>query len=255
MRVRLTGYTIRASDVKSWFVEGSVDGESWMEIDRETDQDAGIASFVLSNSLECRFVRLTITDSGSYRRLYAVEFFGTLFGSLASRVSAIEAHLEMSGMKLQFRMNEDQPRKGIISYLTAKHCGNVHEKGIVTITADNARFWTPEECARLLKDVVNMPSVDGCGWTNLGQWICWDFHEMRVHLTHYTLIYRSMSSWFVEASVDGESWTEIDRHTDYDDDVDSFTLANPVECRFVRLTDTADRNPSYPLEFFGTLVQ
>jgi hypothetical protein len=37
MPVRPTDYTIWAQYLKSWAIEGSVDSESWTEIDRQTD--------------------------------------------------------------------------------------------------------------------------------------------------------------------------------------------------------------------------
>jgi hypothetical protein len=87
MRVRPTHYTIKAGYLKSWVVEGSLDGESWTEIDRQTNNQYfngryAPASFAVSNPAECRFIRLTQTDKrhDNYDSLllYAVEFFGTL---------------------------------------------------------------------------------------------------------------------------------------------------------------------------------
>jgi hypothetical protein len=67
-------------------VESSLDGEAWTEIDRKTDNEDFIgwrtASFAVSKSAECRFVRLTQTgkrhcgDDTLY--ITAFEFFGTL---------------------------------------------------------------------------------------------------------------------------------------------------------------------------------
>jgi hypothetical protein len=86
MRVRPTHYTVTAAWLKSWVVEGSLDGESWAEIDRQTNnQDFEYWSpawFAVSNPAECRFIRLTQTDKNhrgnDVLNLYAVEFFRTL---------------------------------------------------------------------------------------------------------------------------------------------------------------------------------
>jgi hypothetical protein len=68
-------------------VESSLDCEAWTEIDRKKntgDFRKGIAtaSFAVSNSAECRFIRLTQTgkryDGKDYLDIYAFEFFGTL---------------------------------------------------------------------------------------------------------------------------------------------------------------------------------
>jgi hypothetical protein len=37
MRVRLTGYRLASTLLKSWVIDGSLDGENWTEIDRQTD--------------------------------------------------------------------------------------------------------------------------------------------------------------------------------------------------------------------------
>jgi hypothetical protein len=57
MRVRPTHYTLRTVDRKSWVVEGSLGGNSWTEIDRQTDNrdfGGGVnpASFSVSNPAE-----------------------------------------------------------------------------------------------------------------------------------------------------------------------------------------------------------
>jgi hypothetical protein len=86
MRVRPTHYAIEARYLKSWVVEGSLDGESWAEIDRKTNnQDfkdvCNTPAFAVSKPAECRFIRLSQTDNhlgNDWLVLLAVEFFGTL---------------------------------------------------------------------------------------------------------------------------------------------------------------------------------
>jgi hypothetical protein len=72
---------------KRWMVESSLDGEAWTEIHRKTDnkdfQDGvRTASFAVSKSVECRFIRLTQTGERhcglDHLVIDAVEFFGTL---------------------------------------------------------------------------------------------------------------------------------------------------------------------------------
>jgi hypothetical protein len=104
-----------------------------------------------------------------------------------------------------------------------------------------------------------------------GQWICWDFHELHVTPTHYTLVAAGLKSWVIEGSLDGEHWLEIDRKTNTQDFKDSvpgqgrdwlaasFTASTPVESRFIRLTQTGQRHANddvlglRTVEFFGTL--
>jgi hypothetical protein len=100
------------------------------------------------------------------------------------------------------------------------------------------------------------------------QWVCWDFRQIRVRPVHYTLVVEFLKSWVVEGSLDGRSWTEIDRQT-YNQDFKarwqtgctSFPVSKPVEFRFIRLTQT-DKNYCdddvlyvYAVEFFGTLSE
>jgi hypothetical protein len=47
-----------------------------------------------------------------------------------------------------------------------------------------------------------------------GQWICWDFHERRVRLSHYRIMGASLKSWVLEGMQDDERWIVLHRHTD-----------------------------------------
>jgi hypothetical protein len=102
-----------------------------------------------------------------------------------------------------------------------------------------------------------------------GNWTCWDFHEMRVRLTHYTIKNGDpegrLKSWVVESSLEGEAWTEIDRRTNNDDfeayGAASFAVSNSAESRFIRLAQRGknhmgnDNLYTYAFEFFGTLLE
>jgi hypothetical protein len=61
LRARPTHYTIRRRLLRSWVLETSLDYVNWTEIDRKADnRDFGgseTASFSVSNSGECRFIR------------------------------------------------------------------------------------------------------------------------------------------------------------------------------------------------------
>jgi hypothetical protein len=191
---------------------------------------------------------------------------------IQERVERIQVKLDgvapLPLVKVELPMKVPKSLEGIISYLTKKHGGNVHEKGIVTITSksvlDDPRF--------VLKNVADLIS-GSLFYSNYepGEGVCWDFREMRVRLTHYTIWTCQLKSWAVEGSLDGESWTEIDRQTcnrDFRSNVweskrDSFAVSNPPECRFIWLTQT-DKNHWTPpddqlglaaVEFFGTLSE
>jgi hypothetical protein len=245
---------------------------------------------------------------------------------------------------LNFRLTQPNPSGGVIAYLTKKHGGNVHEKGIVTIHSKSFRhdpglctsaiygrkyisqlafhcrtcglvgnLGCCDVCARICHrghDVVADGTLDAfycdCGEgksgqcqclmpiadapdyppkhlaydvnctpdqhyhsrNESGQWVCWDFRQMSVRLTTYRIIAAWLKSWIVEGSVDGESWTEIDRKKNTQEFKDlkllgtgSFVVAKPMECRFIRLTQTATNHNGSDIlylrdvEFFGTLAQ
>jgi hypothetical protein len=165
--------------------------------------------------------------------------------------------------ELNFPLKQDKSLDGIISYLTPKHGGNVHDKGIVTISAKSVDDDEPKNFSFLAD-----PTADSeFGSKNEpGQWVCWNFHEMRVRLTHYTIKSLSLKSWVVESSLNCVNWTELDRKTD-NESLKSFTstaslaVANSGYCRFIRLAQTGKtRNVTDMLaithfEFFGTLLE
>jgi hypothetical protein len=96
-----------------------------------------------------------------------------------------------------------------------------------------------------------------------GQWLSFDFHEMRVAITHYAVTCYHLMTWELEGSLDGENWNLIDRVEGYKKfgkrGTETFQAANLVESRIVRLTPIG-RNLAYNwemticgIEFFGTL--
>jgi hypothetical protein len=272
MRVRVTDYTIKTSNLRSWVVESSEDGEHWREMDRQTDDQNfrrsnawAKASFVVSSPTECRLVRLTQTDKGhkgsDSLELFAVEFFGTLVEPISSLpVSSASPEAPNSRRGVQCEMKKAKSLKGIISFLTKKHGGNVHEKEIVRITAKSTHSRD------IAKNVADFEHGSHFSPDNeQGQWVCWDFHEMRVRPTHCTIYAYKLKSWTIESSVDGENWKEIDRRTDDANfkswGTASFPLSSHEACRFIRLTQTDKRHDnSHSLalsdaEFFGVLFE
>jgi hypothetical protein len=165
----------------------------------------------------------------------------------------------------RFPLKEANSLDGIISYLTRKYEGNVHDKGIVTITSKSVWSNDPKLAVRNVADLTSKSHF--FSKDEPGQWVCWDFHEIRVRPTHYTIRTALLKSWVVESSLEGKAWTEIDQKTDNDDFKSgnymaaSFAVSNSAECRFIRLTQTAkDHGKKDDLgirafEFFGTLFE
>jgi hypothetical protein len=177
---------------------------------------------------------------------------GRLWESISRRLISHVPHA------IEFLLNESKPLDGIIRDRTREYRGNVHDKGIVTITSKSVfADFAPLNVAGLNSDRY-FTSKD-----EPGQWVCWDFHEMRVRPTHYTIRSHYLESWVVESSLDGEAWTEIDRKTAHRilGGYGSFAVSNSAEFRFIRLTRTTqDPREKHELsicavEFFGILVE
>jgi hypothetical protein len=211
----------------------------------------------------------------------ALELFGTILDAIspaqirptptpnpAVRISTPTPVPTASHSSNQFPFKAATLLGGIISYLAFKHGGNVHDNGIVTVTSKSVYSGA----VRLLTDFSSDSFFSSQNAP--GQWICWDFHEMRVCPTHYTIMSKLYSprSWVVESSLDGVgwfrrgTWIEIDRRKDNSDlkashSVASFSVSNSAECRFIRLTQTGpNHNQTHELrisafEIFGTLLE
>jgi hypothetical protein len=230
-----------------------MNGEDWIELDRRKNdshlkEDLAVHRFEVKSPFECRFLRLTQTGK-NHGDSHVLAFCSLeIFGSLGPPRS------------LCFQLEEAESVDGIISYLTLKHGGNVHEKGIVTITSKSVFLdgdgWNVADLTSGRRFVSN---------DEPGQWICWDFHEMRVRPTHYTVKSYLLKSWVVESSLDGEAWTEIFRKTDNQDfrrgEIASFAVSKSAKCCFIRLTQTGKNHNGNDMlviqafEFFGTLLE
>jgi hypothetical protein len=91
--------------------------------------------------------------------------------------------------------------------LTAKCSGNIHDRGVVEITASTV-FGTdyPQNVAAI--------GTYSSFWSEdePGQWICFDFKTLRIEPTHYTTWNhhrgeKHLKSWAIEGSDNGSSWT------------------------------------------------
>jgi hypothetical protein len=184
-----------------------------------------------------------------------------LWESISRRlISRVPPVSPSKSLKCQFPLKTAKSVDGIISHLTGKHGGNVHDKGIVTITS---KSLFPGYAERSLVDLTSTSRFNSKN--KPCQWVCWDFHEMRVHPTHYTISAWGLKSWVIEGSLDFVNWTEIDRKTDNEDfkygGTGSFAVSNSAECRFIRLTQTGKNHSGNDylhiraVEFFGNLLE
>jgi hypothetical protein len=170
-------------------------------------------------------------------------------------------------MTIDCPLHEGGPLNGIIAYLT-RECGeNIHDKGIVTVAAMSC------DCPAGLGRLVDLFRRDGDFATEESpenQWVSWDFHRITVRPTHYQILESDeltmRGSWVVESSMDGQSWTEIDRRSG---DlslrdlslIGTFEMTTVVDSKFIRLTQLApNTNGNHRLamagvEFYGSFVE
>jgi hypothetical protein len=158
----------------------------------------------------------------------------------ASKASVEEELNLLKRVTHNFVSNPRAPLNGIIHHLTAECGGNVHDRGIVAITADRPHDDSPRWAAKNIADLEADSFFDCASSPNM--WVCYDFKEMRVILTDYSIrsrfdsVKQNLKSWVIEISVDGMDWTEADRHENSDElcapnVVRSFALSKPLVCR------------------------
>ena len=163
----------------------------------------------------------------------------------------------------EFAINNAQ-FTGIIAHLRQKCGGNVHEKGIVNITASGTGSG---QCHQITNYGWNGR------WSSQDQpnsWVQFDFKSPIVCINGYTI--KSPESenlyckeWVIEVSNDGQNWEVIDTRSN--DDLKGRLTVRTYQCgspktdfrRFVRLRQTGKAGDGKDfldlseLEFFGTL--
>ena len=285
--LRSSGTSPRRSHLKSWVIEVSNDGYSWTEIDRREDNNDLSDKFALCNfqishtpSESFRFFRLRQTGKNHVGdddfTLASLEVFGTLF--------VTEKVEQSQPPKQEFVYHADQegqsppplfPPKlnGVIAHLTREFGGNVHDKGIVDVTASSVIDDGYNDDDYHPKNAVDLGTLSESFWSENEEnsWICYDFKERRVTPTSYSV--RSsdgifLKSWVIEVSNDRDSWTEIDHREDNNDLKGQYALCNfkiphvPGDSfRFFRLRQTGNNHTGNnslslsSLEIFGTLFE
>jgi hypothetical protein len=140
---------------------------------------------------------------------------------------------------------------GVISYLTTRYHGNVHDCGIARVFADRVCSGEAIYAAKNVADLQTGSYFHSANESN--QCVGYDFKELiRIIPTHYSIRsydngpnFHHLRSWVVEISNDGQRWTVIDGRTDcvYLNDtftIQCFTIQNPpqTEIQYIRLRQT-----------------
>jgi hypothetical protein len=172
-----------------------------------------------------------------------------------------------------FLSEEKSPFEDVISYLNLKHGGNVHDRVIVTVTAHEP---FSDSSSIMPKNAADLTVTNSwfCSKNAADQWLAYDFQNLRIKPTAYSIRSyhgsqangRHPKSWAIEVSLDGSRWTEIDRRENNSDLngaslVNTFSVSESVECRFIRLRQIGlNHHGDYylvfsSLEIFGHLIE
>jgi hypothetical protein len=157
---------------------------------------------------------------------------------------------------------EPDPFSGIISHLSRKYGGNVHDLQKVVITSSSA---DPDFPVRHVAD-LNSDTCFRAGYGPVhGQWVTWDFGTIRILPTHYSIgfqpYYGFPWSWVIEVSVNHVTWVEIHLSEYHGRPDENYIVSKRLECRFLRLR-AIDKFRMYRgslslcnFEVFGYLVE
>ena len=168
---------------------------------------------------------------------------------------------------IPFLCDESRPFDGIIAQLTRRSGGNVHDKGIIEVTASSVHDGLPQNLVDLETDSI-FASKD-----QENTWVCYNFKHLGVIPMSYSIRTYGygpgnwhLKSWVIEVSNDGNSWMEIDRRENNSDLNDNYAVHNfaissvPGESfQFVRIRQIGKNHNGYyyvkfsALEIFGVL--
>lgn len=180
-----------------------------------------------------------------------------------ARYSTSNTNESKEGIKIE--SNNDKNFDGIINYIKNQTNNNVFEKLSIT---PSTHFSSSNPATNLLN---NNPNQYFGTQNQPNSWICFDFKEYRVKLTHYKIQTNygqcSMRNWKLEGSTDNITWESLDeqincKYTHGDNKIHTFQINENQnkEFRYIRLFSTGpDWSNSYLLilsaiDFYGTLI-
>jgi hypothetical protein len=127
------------------------------------------------------------------------------------------------------------PFDGILSFLTGECGGNVHDKGIIEVSASGI-CWSDSPLSVIVDFKRNSRQFAPTNVTN--SWIRIDFRNYRIKPAHYSIRSRTdgdchhLRSWLVEGPNNGENWVNLDVRENNCDltgsgAVHTFAIGNP----------------------------
>jgi hypothetical protein len=176
-----------------------------------------------------------------------LEITNALWRAITKRLSrtANSGQAVSSRCQSLFRPRAGFPLDGIIAKLTRIHGGNLHERGIVKVSASSLYSTGPGHAAQNAVDMNQQTYFHSACQPN--QWLCYDFKGRRIELTDYSVAVSTvhcLRSWVVEGSDDGSTWIVLDERkgntdTDATHPIVTFSVNRQDSCRFIRLRQTA----------------
>jgi hypothetical protein len=179
---------------------------------------SSLFEFVRFGYLPCESMQLFITIIDESFDILTIGLWISICRRLSLSVSPTHQNDRLAESSLSTVHNcpfaDGSPLEGVISDLT-RNCGvQIGDRGIVSISANSINSPTSHPL-RNIADFENQ----SCFFTNneVNSWICYDFKNMRIKPTHYSIRSRCdynshyLCSWMLEGSIDGQSWQELDR--------------------------------------------
>jgi hypothetical protein len=173
-----------------------------------------------------------------------------------------------SGVAETYPVTSGRPLRGIIAGLSARFGGNVHEQGVVSVTASSTKSGS-------LSDIVDFSRETSFStereWS---PWLMLDFRERIVNPSGYSLILtretvknpEAFGGFLLLVSMDGTAWTEVDNRATLfgsrdGPDVCHHAVTKSAEGRFLQISrvydpEHSDREAALALiawEVFGTI--
>lgn len=162
-----------------------------------------------------------------------------------------------------FSPSSSQNINGIVKYLTTKTGGNIHDNGTIEVKSNS--FLEEIHHPKMMLDHFSDHKYIS-GENANSSYIRFDFKNMRVELSHYTIKscgdgHALMKNWVLEISDDEKKWTQIDRHVDeqINSNIQTFSVRPNRFARYCQLRQNGQFSDSYrrmwlnSIEFYGKL--
>ena len=155
-------------------------------------------------------------------------------------------------------------QNGILSHLIGIYKGNLHDKGIITLSAN-------KNCYSEALGTTYFSSSQSTGEDAENQWIQYDFKQNKIQLTHYTIknnyTYGHIQQWKLLASNNGVNFDTIDTRDIIDpngkESIKTYNILSPYNQKSYRifriLQIGRNSNGTHSLcysgfEFYGSLL-